>query len=143
MNAIAQRGMQVPGPLQSIWIIAYTISSNCNRLKYNNRIKSFWYSTTSGLILIISHSACTIAINVVQIEVIYDWPTSLLRYIFMNWAECLTLVALCSKIYFWSESVNQQQAEVKIQTVRYILYFGSQVYNCKRFKKKSIKKMIP
>jgi len=72
MNAIAQRGMQVPGPLQSIWIIAYIISSNCNRLKYDNRTKSFWHSTTSGLILIISHSACPIAINVVQIEVIYD-----------------------------------------------------------------------
>jgi len=63
-------------------------------------------STTWGLILIISHNACTVATKVVQIEVIYDWPTSLLRYICMNWAALGTQVPICRKTYFSLESVN-------------------------------------
>lgn len=36
-------------------------------------------NTIWGLILKISHSACAIAIKVVPIEIMYDYPTSRLR----------------------------------------------------------------
>ena len=57
-------------------------------------------NTTWGRILIISWRAWTLASRVVQTEVIYDWPTSLLRYICKNCAVFTALTPGCSKNNF-------------------------------------------